>query len=69
MNELELKEMSYDIKTPEDLSRITLILRRIKEMKDAICKKIDPEISNAYKTHKGLTALKKDTLLPFNNGK
>ena len=70
MGELaDLNVTSYEITCEEDLQKLNLILRKIIEMEKKICDRIDPEIANAYKTHKGLTALKKEELQPFLNVK
>lgn len=65
IEEYKLEDVNFEISNTEDVNRLTLILRRIKQIKDSICEKIDPRISDAYKAHKGLTALKKETLKPF----
>lgn len=65
LEELKPEEIKFEITSNEDLTRLNLVLRRIKQSKDKICEKLDPEIANAYKTHKGLTALKKETLKPW----
>lgn len=70
MNELkQLKDTKYEIKSNEDVLRLNVILRRTIELEKKICDRIDPEIANAYKTHKGLTALKKEELQPLLNVK
>lgn len=71
MNELELKtqDINYTISTQEDLTRLTVILRRIDETIKQICDKLDPRVLEAHKTHKGLTILKKETIAPFEEAK
>lgn len=66
MSELaDLRNVNYEITSIADVERINLILRRVIEIEKKICDRIDPEIANAYKTHKGLTALKKEELAPI----
>lgn len=67
--EVNPQEINYQITSVEDLTRINIVLRKIIESEKKISDKLDPEIANAYKTHKGLTALKKTTLEPFVNAR
>lgn len=69
MNELDQIKTSYEIKSNDDVIRLNLVLRKTIELEKKICDRIDPEIANAYKTHKGLTALKKEELQPILNVK
>lgn len=67
MNDLELKtqDINYTIASPEDLTRLTLILRKIDETITNIELRLKPEIAKAHATHKGLTTLLKETVAPF----
>jgi hypothetical protein len=65
----EFNNTNFDIQSEADVVKINLILRRTIEFEKMICDRIDPEIANAYKTHKGLTAMKKEELQPILNVK
>lgn len=59
------QEIDFSINSESDLIRLNAVLRGVIETEKNIADKLDPEIANANKTHKGLTALKKSTLEPF----
>lgn len=69
LDEVKVEEIQCDIRTEADQLRLTFVLKKIQETLNKIDAKLDPRIAEAYKSHKGLTALKKETRAPFENAK
>ncbi len=65
IDELKPQEISFEINSEEDLVRLNLVLKKCIECNKKIDEKLDPRIAEANKTHKGLTALKKETKKPW----
>lgn len=65
INQVQTQNQTFQVSSNEDLVKINTVLRGVKMLQKKVCDELDPEISKAHKTHKGLTELKKKYLKPL----
>ena len=56
---------AFEVKSPEDLTKATLVLKGIKGLMDKVKEMLDPIVDKAYKAHKEATAQRNKYLDPL----